>query len=342
MEVFVPYENKKIDLEKHLFDTLTQHSQKTPYWQEKLTPKKIDEIITSDLKQTLYNLSQLEVDQNLLRTNWQYFKPRDLKNTKVSFSSGTTGPQKQCEWSRDYLETQINYLAHYISKQGIKVKSAIIQGPTSVFKDVNEGLVDKLGGTPYFIPIRVEGIKPIIESAANKGQEELIRVLKEYFAPEIEKTRTYLEHDDNVNFMRSASMMLMPFEAFFGDKRNIETVMVSGTNYTPQTHEMLMKKFGKVVPSYGYFAFGDALGKYSNENLDYYTPFPNAIATVMKDDGEIAKYGEEGHPLFVIARKDLLLVLKEKNESVKRVPQTEEFPWDGIRNPHRNTPQITV
>ncbi|MGB9693878.1 MAG: hypothetical protein ACPLYF_03450 [Fervidobacterium sp.] len=335
MKTFVPYENKEIDIETYLYNILEHHSRNTPYWQKKLTPKMIEEIVSSSMEETIYNLSKLEVDQSSLRTDWMSFKPKNLKNAKCSFSSGTTGPQKYCIWSEGYIEKQAKYLSHYISKRGIKIKNAVIQGPTSVYKDVNERFINKIGGTPYFVGLRVEGLKPIIEKAAAKGQEEVIKVVKEYFEPEIEKTRRFLEHDKEINFMRSAWMMLAPFEIFFGDKRNIETVMVSGLGFTQQHHQMLKQKFENVIPSYGYFAFGDALGRENNGNLDYYPAYPYAIFTTVKNDGEIAKYGEEAHPLFIIARKDLLLVLKEEKEFTKRTPPSEEFPWDGIRNPYR-------
>jgi hypothetical protein len=204
-----------------------------------------------------------------------------------------------------------------------------------VYKDINEGMINLLGRIPYFVGLRVEGIKPIMEKAMAKGLEEMIKVVKEYFAPEIEKTRRFLEHDEDINFMRSAWMMLAPFELFFGDKKNIETVMISGLGYNQQNHEMLKQKFKTVIPSYGYFAFGDALGKYENGNLSYYPAFPYTIFTVVKENGEIAKYGEEGNPLFVVARPDLLLVLKESNEFAIRALPTEKFLWDGIRNPYR-------
>jgi hypothetical protein len=111
--------------------------------------------------------------------------------------------------------------------------------------------------------------------------------------------------------------------------------MVSGLGYNQQNHEMLKQKFKSIIPSYGYFAFGDALGIYKNGNLDYYPAFPYTIFSVVKENGEIAKYGEEGNPLFVIARPDLLLVLKESNEYATRVSPTDKFNWDGIRNPYR-------
>jgi len=329
----VPWENRKIDLEAYLCEILEYHKVNTPYWQERLTPKLIEETVTSNLEDTLYNLSKLEVDQSLLRTNWLSFKPRDLKNVKCSFSSGTTGPQKYCLWSEDYIKKQAEYISFYLRDKGIK--NAIIHGPTSVYKDVNEKAINLLGGIPYFVGLRVEGIKPLMEKAVAKGPEEMIRVIGEYFGPEMEKTRRFLDYDENINFMRSAWMMLAPFELFFGDKRNVDTAMVSGLGYTPQNHEMLKQKFKDVIPSYGYFAFGDALGKYENGNLSYYPAFPYAIFTVVKENGEIAKYGEEGNPLFVVARPDLLLVLKESNEFARRAPPTEKFEWDGIRNPYR-------
>jgi hypothetical protein len=161
-----------------------------------------------------------------------------------------------------------------------------------VYKDINEGMINLLGGIPYFVGLRVEGIKPIMEKAMAKGLEEMIKVVKEYFAPEIEKTRRFLEHDENINFIRSAWMMLAPFELFFGDKRNVDIVMISGLGYNQQNHEMLKQKFKTVIPSYGYFAFGDALGRYENGNLSYYPAFPYTIFTVVKENREIAKYGE--------------------------------------------------
>jgi hypothetical protein len=333
MEHQVPWENRKIDLEAYLYDILEYHRLNTPYWQKRLTPKLIEETVTSNLEETLYNLSKLEVDQNLLRTNWLPFKPINLKNVKCSFSSGTTGPQKYCLWSEDYVRKQAEYMSFYLRDK--EIKNAIIHGPTSVYKDVNERTINLLGGIPYFVGLRVEGLKPIMEKAMAKGPEEMIKVVKEYFAPEIEKTRRFLEHDEDINFMRSAWMMLAPFELFFGDKRNVDTVMVSGLGYNQKNHEMLKQKFKTVIPSYGYFAFGDALGKYENGNLSYYPAFPYTIFTVVKENGEIAKYGEEGNPLFVVARLDLLLVLKESNEFAGRAPPTEKFEWDGIRNPYR-------
>ena len=333
MEHQVPWENRKIDLEAYLYDILEYHRLNTPYWQKRLTPKLIEETVTSNLEETLYNLSKLEVDQNLLRTDWLSFKPINLKNVKCSFSSGTTGPQKYCLWSEDYIQKQAEYISFYLRDKGIK--NAIIHGPTSVYKDVNERAINLLGRIPYFVGLRVEGLKPVMEKAMAKGPEEMIKVVKEYFAPEIEKTRRFLEHDEDINFMRSAWMMLAPFELFFGDKRNIDTVMISGLGYNQQNHEMLKQKFKTVIPSYGYFAFGDALGKYENGNLSYYPAFPYTIFTVVKENGEIAKYGEEGNPLFVVARPDLLLVLKESNEFGRRAPPTEKFEWDGIRNPYR-------
>ena len=235
----------------------------------------------------------------------------------------------------DYVEKQAEYLHYYLSRMGVKMRSAIIQGPTSVYKDVNERVVQLFGGTPYFVGLRVEGLKPVIEDAARKGPAEMVRVVKEFFAPEIEKTRRFLEYDSEINFMRSAWMMLAPFEEFFGDKRNIEAVMTSGLGYTAQNHELLKQKFKTVIPSYGYFAFGDALEKYANGNMDYYPAFPYTIFAVTKPDGELAKNGEKGNPLFIIARKDLLLVLKEDNETAEKAPPTEEYPWNGIRNPKR-------
>ncbi|MEM1514090.1 MAG: hypothetical protein QXN45_04335 [Candidatus Thermoplasmatota archaeon] len=333
METFIPYQGKSIDVELYLTQILEFHQKNTPYWQKILDKQKIDDLISSNFEETLFNLSKLEVDQNLLRTNWLLFKPLKLKNQKYSFSSATTGPQKYCIWSQDYVNKQGEYISFYLQGKGIK--NAIIHGPASVYKDVNEKAINMLGGIPYFVSFREEGLKLIIEKAVGKGPEEMTRILKEYFKPELEKTRRFLEHDENINFMRSAWMMLAFFEDFFGEKRNVENVMTSGLGYTPENHKMLMQKFKNVIISYGYFVFGDALGKYTNGNLDYYPAFPYTMFTVVKEDGEIAKYGEEGNPLFIVARKDLFLVLKEKNEYAKRVPPTENFMWDGIRNPHR-------
>jgi len=335
MTITIPYGNRKVDLQEHLSGVLASHSQNTPYWKDKFTPKEVRRIVKDNLEDTLYSLSKLEVDPQLLRTRWTGFTPENLKNARCSFSSGTTGPQKYCLWGEDYINSHTDYLAYYITKQGIEIKNAIIQGPSSVYKDLNERFIHRIGGNPYFIGLRVEGVKPIMEQAAKKGHEEITRVMKEYFGIEIEKTKAILEHDDKINFMRSAWMILAPFEEFFGDKRNVDTVMVSGLGYSAQTHEMLKSKFKNVIPSYGYFAFGDALGVCKDDNVDYYPTFPHTIATVVRDNGDIAQYGEEGHPLFVIARPDLFLVLKESNEFATRVPPTGDFNWDGIRNPRR-------
>ncbi len=342
MQFYIPYEDRKIDFEAYLLEVLNFHFRETPYWRRRLSPHVIDEVICNNLDETLHNLSEFEVDQNLLRTGWMNFKPKGLSGVKCSFSSGTTGPQKYCLWSEDYIQKQAEYLHYYFGKIGFRMGNAVIHGPSSVYKDVNERFVQLSGGTPYFVGLRVEGLKPIIENAACKGTEELIRVVNEYFAPEIEKTRRFLENDEEINFIRSAWMMLASFETFFGEKRNIKAVMTSGLGYTPQNHKLLTQKFKHVIPSYGYFAFGDALGIYINGNLDYYPAFPYAIFTVIKEDGEIAKHGEKGNPLFIIARKDLFLVLKENNETAEKTQPTDNYPWNGIRNPQRKTKTSTL
>ena len=334
-KISVPYENRIADPAEHLSDILEYHRKNTPYWSEKLRNTKIDNLISSDIDTTLQALSSLEVPQHRLRTDWTDFKPRRLVNARCSFSSGTTGPQKYCLWSQDYCTRHPLYHKHYLSQRGIKIRNAVLHGPSSVYKDINERLVNSFGGTPYFVGLRVEGVKPVLDSAAKKGPDEIIRVVKEYFEIEIEKTRRFLDHDTNINCMRSAWMLLAPFEVFFGDKRNIDTVIVSGLGYTPQNHQMLKSKFKNVVHSYGYFAFGDALGVEKDGNLDYYPSFPYAIAAVVKENGELAAYGEQGHPVFIVARRDLFLVLKEDKEWATRVPPTQGFNWDGIRNPYR-------
>jgi hypothetical protein len=335
-KVSVPYENKNIDPGQYLDEILEYHRKNTPYWSQRLTKTKVNSLIAADLDTTMQALMALEVPQHVLRTNWLDFKPRRLANLKCSFSSGTTGPQKYCLWSEDYCTQHSLYHKYYLSKWGIKIRNAVIQGPSSVYKDINEKLVNRFGGTPYFVGLRVEGIKPALDEAATKGPEEILKVVRDYFEIEIEKTRRFLDHDSNINCIRSAWMMLAPFEVFFGDKRNIDTVIVSGLGYTPQNHEMLKSKFKTVVHSYGYFAFGDALGVEKDGNLDYYPSFPYAMSTVVKENGELAAYGEQGHPAFIVARRDLFLVLKEDKEWAVRVPSVKGFNWDGIRNPYRS------
>lgn len=335
-KVFIPYENRNIEPGEYLAGILEYHAKNTPYWSARLTKAKIHSLISADLDATVQALTTLKVPQDVLRTNWIDFKPRRLSNVKCSFSSGTTGPQKYCAWSEDYCKQHSLYHKYYLSERGIRIRNAVIQGPSSVYKDINEKLVNRFGGIPYFVGLRVEGIKPVLDNAAQKGPGEILKVVRDYFEIEIEKTRRFLDYDSNINCMRSAWMMLAPFEILFGDKRNIDTVIVSGLGYTPQNHETLKNKFKNVIHSYGYFAFGDALGIEKDGNLDYYPSFPYAMATVVKENGEMAAYGEQGHPVFIVARRDLFLVLKEDKEWAIRVPPARDFGWDGIRNPYRS------
>jgi hypothetical protein len=343
METFVPYKNHTVKLDEHLWGVLRYHQQYTPYWQRMLTPKKINEIIDSDYEKTMYNLSKLEVDQSRLRTSWEDFVPKEIWKPRLSFSSGTTGPQKFCLWSEDAATMQADFMHHYLSVQGVEMQAALIQGPASVYKDVNEKVVHKFDAVPYFVPLRVEGTKSLIEKAANLKPQELLRVFEQHFALEIEKTKTILQNVKRIDFMRSAGPMMVFFEQLFGDKGNIDKVMVSGLGHSPQSQEMLAQKFETVIPSYGHFALGDALGRYwkghSKSHLDYYSAFPHAILSVVKEDGEIAKYEEEGNPLIVVARPDLFLVLRE-NEIARRARPFRElgYNWDGIRDPSRSLP----
>ncbi|MBM4454622.1 MAG: hypothetical protein FJ013_08585 [Chloroflexi bacterium] len=196
-------------------------------------------------------------------------------------------------------------------------------------------MVNRFGGIPYFVGLRVEGIKPVLDDALKRGESNIIKIIRDYFSPEVEKTNRFMDYDQSINTIRSAWMMLAHFDLFYGENRHIDTVIVSGVGYTPQNHELLLNKFKNVIHSYGYFAFGDALGIPFSGNLDYYPAFPYTIFTVIDDKGKVVDYGKEGHPVFIVARKDLLLVLKEENEFAIRISPTDSFNWDGIRNPRR-------
>ena len=82
MEFYVPYEGRKVDVEDYLLSVLKLHIAETPYWRVKLSPKLIEELVSCSFEETVYNLSRLVVDQNLLRTRWMDFKPKSLKNAK--------------------------------------------------------------------------------------------------------------------------------------------------------------------------------------------------------------------------------------------------------------------
>jgi hypothetical protein len=337
MEIYTPHISggKNTDFEEHLTGILYGHMRNTFYWKNKLTPSKIDELINSDFEQTLYNLSCLEVDHNQLRYNWEQFTPAKLNDKALSTSSGTTGVKKQCYWSMSSLDAQAEFMHYYLSDDGVRMDDALIQGPPGAYIGMNERLVRRFGSTPYSVPIPIDGLKNVMDEVAKKGRQEMVNVMFKHFGKEIKESVKILKDHDSITFMRSAWHMLLPFEQFFGEKRNIDTVLTSGVALASPQYEALQKKFGKAIPVYGYFAFGDAYGKYQNGNLDYYPQFPNAIFTTLKKDGEIASFGEEGNPLFVIARPDLFLVMKETNETVNRAPPSGKFHWEGIRNPRR-------
>lgn len=335
MKIKVDYIEKEIDLEKYLYSTINFHLNNTPFWKKQRERIKLDEIITERLEDLIPNLlSELYVEQDYLRNRWIEFLPKSAKNLRISQSSGTTGKRKFCFWSNNYIEILTDYLSFYLDKiynlpHGI---NAIIHGPYGVYQSVNQRLINKRGGIPYAISIETYGMKKVLESVPS---QQLTSFLKEYFEPLIEDTKRFLEADENIKLIRSAWMFLKDFEEFFGKKFGIECVMTSGLNYSPQLHEFLSSQWKKVIPSYGYFAFGDALGIYENKELKYYPPFPFCIFSVVNGKNEVVKYGEVGNPVFIIARDDSFLVLKENDEFAKRVQPNKYFNWDGISNPRR-------
>lgn len=330
---------KRSDLEKYLYLTLDFNIKNIPFWQKRFEEKKIKikDLIEGDLNSTISNLlNELEVNQDELRYNWQAFIPKEMKNLRVSQSSGTTGKRKFCFWSEEYINILVDYLDYYLDKI-YKLPhniNAIIHGPYGVYQSVNQRLINKRGGIPYAISIETAGLKPKFESLS---PDKLKNVMAEYFKPLIDDTRRYLQGDKNIKFIRSAWMFLFYFDDLFGKKENynLEYVMTSGLNYSPIQHKILISKWKNVIPSYGYFAFGDGLGIFRNGKLSYYPPFPYTIFSVVDENNEVVKYGESGNPVFIVARKECFLVLKERNEIAERASPNEYFNWDGISNPRR-------
>lgn len=340
MKVKVDYFSKEIDLEDYLYSLLEFHSKHTPYWKRKFEDKKIKpkDIIDRNFNSIISNLlNYLEVDQEDLRNRWLDFLPQseDVKNLRISQSSGTTGKRKFCYWSSEYINTLVDYLDFYLDKiyRVPRKVNAIIHGPYGVFQSVNQRLINKRGGIPYAISIETSGLKPIFESVS---PEKLKGVVYQYFKPLIEDTKRYLECDKNIQFLRSGWMFLYLFDELFENRENnIKYVMTSGMNYSLQQHQLLSSKWKIVIPSYGYFAFGDALGIFENGELSYYPPFPYALFSVVNEENEVVKYGEIGNPAFIIARKECFLVIKEKDEIAKKAIENQYFKWEGISNPRR-------
>lgn len=338
----VPYLDREISFDDHLENIVSLHTgnRGAPLWKKKFKEKNLKPRDICDLEDLLSHLGpvdpQILVDQPLL------LKPEYLKRPLQANSSGTDDKKKTVFLSDKTVNVIIKYSDYVLSHVYNLGKNVnwLIQGPYGIFERTMIDLVRSRGGTPYFCGLETRGQKKIAEEF---GRTRDMQMFKQHFAPVIEYSQQALGFDKNIKVLRTASPFALFFDELFGDiyRKGMEALVISGMNFSPQIFDNLKTMWKKVIPSYGYFASGDAYHiPIANDNdLNYYPNWPFVVFEVTDEDNKFVKYLEEGHTTIFVLRDDLLLISKER-EFATKIPPTRwdnsyYFPWDGIRNPYR-------
>lgn len=317
---------------RHLEETYRFHREKTPYWHNLKAAPSFEGSLTEVLE-SIFN--KLEVSPSLLRENWLSFLPQDY-NGRIRFyqSSGTTGRRKFAHWDEAYVHVLVNYLREALNRiysldrvYSTEPPRAVVHGPYGWYQEEMSNLIWSYGGMLYFIGAETEGLKHILE----KEPERAYKLLE----PLINYTKRVLRADD-VNTVRTSPQMLGLFEEA---REEMKVILLSGTALAPDTVKKAKGEFKSsiVVPLYGNFLFGDAVGVAGRGGITYYPNAPfTIIAPLIREEGvyRIAKYGERGRTGIIVARPELFVVMVEDEEITRRKP-LPPFRWDGFENPSR-------
>jgi hypothetical protein len=321
---------KTKNFKEFAYEIVDFHTKATPFWQRKR--KDLDSLFEGKTEEVIENLfNEFLTDENILRENWLEFLPKNYKgNLRFYQSSGTTGKRKFTHWDGRYISLLTNYLKTNLDEiYQPKIKRALVQGPYGWYQEEMSKLIWSYGAYLYFVGIETEGLKVLLEKEGFEG-------IKEMFKPLLNYTQRVLEKDKEVNTVRTAPQIL-PF--FLPYKTQIENIIVSGTEVNSENLNKIKEDFSsaKVIPFYGHFLFGDAIGIVEGKNIHYYPNFPYTIIEPLKiEEGrlKIVNYGEEGKLGIIILRPELFFVTVEE-EKITRSNSRGSFSFDGFSNPKR-------
>lgn len=325
--------NKRLSEEEvllHLRDTFEFHMENTPYWIERRCD--LDAIFTGTFEEVLSNIfKNFTIDPDLLRHSWNSFLPAGYKG-RIRFyqSSGTTGHRKIIPWDEKYLDFLIPYLKdsldsmyHLNRLYGDHALRALLHGPYGWYQEEMSRLVWAYNGVLYFIGTETDGLKKLLENEPGKAFERI--------DPLIRYTKRVMEKD-TINFIRTSHQLL---EFFLPYKDELEVIMLSGVGISEEKLEEIEGTFdnSRIIPLYGNFAFGDAVGVHRGDEIRYYPNFPFTIVVPLIGD-EVVDYGDEGKTGLIVARPEVLIVMRE-DEVIRRVKPVGHFKHDGFANPRR-------
>ncbi|WP_048148522.1 hypothetical protein [Palaeococcus ferrophilus] len=318
----------------HLRETYEFHRERTPHWRT----IKSDPSFDGSLREVLESIfNTLEVNPSLLREEWPSFLPHGYRG-RIRFyqSSGTTGRRKFAHWDESYVHVLVNFLREALDRTYSLGKlyeeeppRALIHGPYGWYQEEMSHLIWSYGGMLYFVGAETEGLKQLLE----REPERAYRLLE----PLINYTKRVIMVDD-INTVRTSPQML---DLFLRIRDDMRAIFLSGTALGHETVKRVKNEFenAKVIPLYGNFLFGDAVGIAGEDGIVYYpnAPFTLIVPLIKEDDVyRIAKYGERGKTGVIVARPELFVVMVEDEEVTRRKPRPP-FRWDGFENPSRGT-----
>ena len=318
------------DVLLYLRDTFEFHMKNTPYWMERRCD--LDEIFNGTFEDVLSNIfKNLTIDPQLLRHSWNSFLPKGYRG-RVRFyqSSGTTGHRKIVPWDERYLDFLLPYLKRGLdSLYGLDrlyrdhAPRALLHGPYGWYQEEMSRLVWAYGGILYFIGTETDGLKEVLEKEPKKAFERL--------DPLIRYTERVLEND-TINLVRTSHQLL---DFFLPHRGDLEVIMLSGVGISEEKLSEIESTFenARIIPLYGNFAFGDAIGLHKKDEIRYYPNSPFTIVIPLAGDGVVG-YGEEGKMGLIVARPEILVVMVE-DESIRRVRPEGHFKHDGFADPRR-------
>ncbi|WP_338598502.1 hypothetical protein V6M85_07670 [Sulfolobus tengchongensis] len=303
----------------------------SPFWVKRARERNIKAKDIEGISSVTELINMLgESDYSLLtRENGyeEYYKPKGLSELKLyrSGSSGTTGPAKIIYHSEVPLAVsavnEYSGIQFYVNGYQGNGKRLLAFGPVGAFQKEHEYLSNLLGLKYVDLGFDTTGLKLA-------SREEMNRRI----APKYEIAINYLQKRGGVGLMTLSKEAISMFP---GDMlKHIEILKISGTEVDNKTIEKVSKeKEIVVIPSYGHFAGKSSIGFVDSKGIVYYPSLPFTNFSVINEEMEVVKYGEEGEILMIIAQPEILLI--KRDDIAVRENGNEVFNFDGVRNPHR-------
>ncbi len=327
---YIFYEDKEIDENKHLSETIKFHFKHTPFWIRFQDKNKIDISKIREIKDL--NIFPFFNDDDIRNINPENLIPipfiKEREKLIKSTSSGTTGHPKVSYWHNDTVESMINFAEKVLRLHSFpENENWVCTGPDNdLFKEFIRRVSERMKGKFVYIQIDAKKAKKI-NDPRHDFFTSFVDEIKNHF-----KTKKIGVYEDIAPIIRRTGL-----ELELEKRENVKGVMFGGVgmNFEDYKHfKDVLFKNAVICGWYGDFMNGTSMfiPSESSNSLVYRPLYPYVILDVRDKNNfsKNIKYGERGVVISHRISKELFLPNRITGDAATRIKPIEPFYWDGV------------